>query len=61
MDELPNRTYKTPTRIKKAVVSIIHKSAEAFIVKLFMDAVEAMAQAKMVTITPKDIHQAVRL
>ena len=61
MDELPNRTYKTPTRIKKAVSFIIHESAEAFFVKLFTDAVEAMPQAIRVTIAPKDLHLAIRL
>ncbi len=25
MDELPDRTYKTPTQVKKAVASIIHE------------------------------------
>ena len=61
MEELQNLTFKTPTRIKKAVASIIHESAEAFIVELFMDAVEAMAHAKRVTIAPKNPHLAIRL
>ncbi len=61
MDELPNRTYKTLMRIKKAVASIIHELAEAFIVKLLTDAVDAMAHAKRVATTPKDLHLSIRL
>ncbi len=61
MDKLPNRTRKTLTRITKAVVSILHESAKAFIVKLFTDAIEAMAHAIRVTITPKDLHLAICL
>ena len=52
MDELQTRPYKIPTWIKQGVVSIINESTKAFIIKIFTEAVEAMAHAKHVTITP---------
>ncbi len=61
MVELQGRTHKTPTRIKNEVASILHESAEAFTIKLFTDALEAMLHAKQVAITPEDLQINIRL
>ena len=59
--EIEKRTYKTPIQLKKEIVSILQKGPKAFITKVFTEPIEAMAHAKWVTITLKDLQIAICL